>query len=211
MSEDVVEIWKSYPSIDWLQGSNLGNVRTLDYYVKTKNGQKRFVKGHMLKQWRVTGGYIGVTFRMNGKKVHIRAHRIIASCFLPNPDHLPQVNHKNCVRDDNRVENLEWCDTSYNRRYTEEHGEALGRPVISVNLKTLEVSRFRSQHEAARQLGTNTGSITHVIKGRHKSHHGYYFTNADSQATKNVRKRFGKEVAYKVENLMESDKNASKR
>jgi len=196
------KIWKPYPSIEWLQGSRFGDVRTLDHYVTTKNGQKRLYKGHVLKQQRHKDGYMYVQFRVNGKKVHLSVHRIIAACFLPNPIGLEQVNHIDCNRTNNRLYNLEWCDGSYNQQYVEKHGKARGQRVIAINLKTLEASRFPSQHEAARQLGAYQTVIKDVIKGQRKQTHGYYFTNADSQAVESVRAKFGDSVARKVEQLM---------
>ena len=52
---------------------------------------------------------------INRKSVLI--HRIIAECFLPNPNNLPQINHINEIKDDNRVDNLEWCNHKYNINY----------------------------------------------------------------------------------------------
>jgi len=101
-------------------------------------------------------------------------------------DNLPEVNHKNCDRDDNRVENLEWCSRSYNRQYREKYGvsqaEAQGHPLFAVNLSTFEVSHFRSQGEAGQALGVDKGNINRVIKGRLKQTNGFWFVNDDENA-----------------------------
>lgn len=207
MNDD--EVWKTYPEFDFIQGSNLGRVRTLDHYVNGRWG-KTLIKGRVLKKHRNRGGYMRVNFRVDGKFVNRSVHRIIASCFLENPDNLPQVNHKDCDPTNNRVENLEWCDSSYNMQYREKYGvsntETLGHRIIAINLKTLEVHWFQSQGEAARQLGANQPNIKNVIKGkRYKSTHGYWFTNADSNAVEYVRTKFGNSVAREVEELLNKE------
>lgn len=204
------EIWKTYPEIEWLQGSNLGRVRTLDHYVKDKRLGKRLIKGHVLPQRHRKDGYMDVSCGVNGKTVHTRVNRVIAMCFLDNPNNLPQVNHKNAIRTDNRVENLEWCTHQENIAYRNKlgHQANCGRgsaPVISVNLNTHEVSRFSSQSEAARQLGAYQTIIKNVIKGKQNKHHGYWFTNADNHAVENTRAKFGDSVARKVEKLLNKE------
>lgn len=203
MNDD--EVWKTYPGIEWLQGSLFGEIRTLDRYVICNDGRKRLIKGRVLKQQIQKDGYMGVGFGMGGKVVYLLVHRVIAACFLDNPDNLPEVNHKNNNPMDNSVSNLEWCTHEYNIEYREKYGTALNRPVIAINLVTLEASHFPSQREAARQLGAYQPNIKDVIKGRYKSHRGYYFTNADSNAIENVRAKFGDSVASKVEELLNKE------
>lgn len=182
------EIWRPYPKIDFIEGSNLGRVRTIDHYVTYKNGAKHFCEGHDLPQYHNRQGYVRVTVTTNRKTVGLSVHRIIASCFLPNPDNLPQVNHKNCIRDDNRVENLEWCDASYNNRYREKYGvsmtESQGHSLFAYNLKTGEKLRFRSQHEAGRKTDVPCQNINKVIGGKLQQAGGYYFTEDENEVTK---------------------------
>lgn len=177
------ELWRPYPEFPFIEGSTIGRVRTTDRYVKTKNG-KRLIKGHILKQWHNRNGYLLVTFRVGGKIVKRQVHRIIAACFLPNPDSLKQINHKNCVRDDNKVVNLEWCSASYNCKYREEHGKASSRPVIAVNIKTLESLRFPSRAVAANSLGVYSTSISAVITGKLKQTGGFWFTEDENKINK---------------------------
>lgn len=61
--------------------------------------------------------------RLSNPRKTIRVHRIVAESFLPNPDCLPFVNHKDCVRHNNNVDNLEWCTQWQNLK----HSENLGR------------------------------------------------------------------------------------
>ena len=70
-----------------------------------------------LKQYKKTYGYLYVVLRQNNKRKYLRVHRVIASTFLDNPNGLPEVNHKDEDKSNNRVTNLEWCDSSYNKFY----------------------------------------------------------------------------------------------
>ena len=200
-------VWKTYPEYPFIQANQFGEVRTLDRYVTCKNGVKRFVKGHVLKQCKIRGGYLCVSTRVNGRHINLQVHRIIASCFLPNPDNLPEVNHKDCNRTNNNVSNLEWCTRQYNITYKEKYGisaaEVLGRPVFAVNLATLKVLHFESQHEAGRQLEVDQSNITKVLKGRYKTAGNFWFCYVDENAVENTRLKFGDEVAGKVKALLD--------
>lgn len=173
------EIWRVHPDIVGIEVSTLGRVRTMDRVVSGKNGT-RFLKGRVLKQSNDKDGYLKVSIQINRKRNTKRVHQLVAQTFISNPDNLPQVNHKDCDRTNNNVENLEWCDNSYNVQYREKFGEAQNKPVLAINLATLEVSSFCSQSEASRVLGFNRSNISAVINGIQKTVHGYWFTNDDS-------------------------------
>ena len=185
MANNEKEIWKKHPEYAGIEVSTLGRVRTLDRVVSSGKGI-RLVKGQVLKPSDNGKGYLQVKILIDGKQTNKRVNRLVAETFLPNPDNLSEVNHKSCVRNDNRVENLEWCTASYNRQYREKYGisqtESLGHPVFAINLSMLKVSRFSSQGEASRSLGIDNGNINKVIKGRLKQTSGYWFTNADENA-----------------------------
>lgn len=166
------EIWKKHPDIEKLEVSSFGRLRS--------------VKGHYYKNWRSRGGYFYVSFSIDGKITSKSVHRLVAQTFIKNADNLPQVNHKDCDRTNNNVDNLEWCTASYNSKYREKFGmpniETLGKPVLAISLDTHEVSRYPSQHEAGRKLGISDGNISSVVKGRLKQTGGFWFVNADEHA-----------------------------
>lgn len=86
--------------------SDLGRVKS------RKNGIERILKGD-----ENNCGYIRVTLYRNGRKTRHFVHRLVAEHFIPNPCNYNMVNHKNEIKYDNRLENLEWCDGSYNQLY----------------------------------------------------------------------------------------------
>lgn len=191
-------IWKPYPEYPFIEANQFGEIRTIDRTITDKNGVKRFVKGRVLKQSPSSKGYLKVCVSVKGKDLTLLVHRVVASCFLPNPDNLPQVNHKDNNPKNNSVNNLEWCTGEYNNAYKEKYGksaaEVSGRPVFAVNLKTGGVLRFVSQREAARHLGVSVGNVNDVLKGRRSQTGGYWFCYADENAEKNIRVKFGDEV-----------------
>ncbi len=180
--ENETEIWKSHPEYAGIEVSTLGRVRTLDRAVPTERGTW-FFKGRVLKQSNSKGGYLKVSIKVDGKWTAKKVHRLVAQTFIPNPDNLPEVNHKDCNRKNNNVENLEWCSKSYNCQYREKYGvsqtEAVGHPLFAVNLTTMEVLHFRSKAEAGRVLGIFNQSINNVIKGKIKQTGGYWFKEDD--------------------------------
>lgn len=176
------EIWKAHPEYVGIEVSTLGRVRTLDKMVRNGSGIW-LMKGRILKPASDRDGYLTVAVKVNDKFISKKVHRLTAQTFIKNIDNLPQVNHKNCVRDDNRVSNLEWCTASYNSRYREKHGvsqmEAKGHRLFAINLETLETLHFRAQTEASRSLGIGVGNINNVIKGKRKQTGGYWFMEDD--------------------------------
>lgn len=178
-------VWKPYPDYPFIEANQFGEIRTKDRVVTYSDGRKRLVKGRVLKQLLNHHGYLTVHVSVNSKSVRLLVHRIVATCFIPNPNGYPEVNHKDNDRTNNAVNNLEWCTSQYNNDYKKNFGttsaEVLGRSVIAINPETFEVLWFESQRKAARQLGTYHSSVSDVIKGRYSQTYGWWFTNADSE------------------------------
>lgn len=189
MIKNESEIWKSHPEIVGVEVSTLGNVRTLDRLVSSEK-YTRFMKGRVLKKYGTSKGYLCVSIKIDGKWTMKKVHRLVAQTFLPNPNGLPMVNHKDCNRKNNNVSNIEWCDNSYNMKYREKFGEATRIPVFVIKLKTLEVSRYPSQIEASRKLEVSQGNISKVIKGKQKQAGGFWFVNDDGHAVDVVKSKF---------------------
>ena len=94
-------------------------------------------------------GYKSVElFNNNGSK-RLLIHRLVAQAFIPNPDNLPYINHKDEDRANNRVENLEWCTAQYNSEYS------LGKRVLQLDSEGNVVKEWESASKAAKEFGIN--------------------------------------------------------
>lgn len=103
----MIEIWKDIPNYENLyQISNLGRIKSLQNYRK-----------YNILTPRIKKGYYTIGLRKNGKRKWYLIHRLVAKTFIPNNDNLPQVNHIDENKLNNRVNNLEWCNASYNNNY----------------------------------------------------------------------------------------------
>lgn len=200
-------VWKSYQDYPFIEANQYGQVRTRDRYVKVNGQGKRLIKGRVLKQQLMPNGYMKVNFKVNGKVVNLYVHRIVAICFIPNQNNLPEINHIDNDPTNNTVSNLEWCTHKYNMAYCGKYGKALSCPLIAVNLETSEVLYFKSQSEASRQIGASAGNINNVLKGLYNKTHGYWFCYADENAVGKTRAKFGDEVANEVKKLMSESHN----
>ena len=167
------EIWKDIPGNDGrYQASNLGRIRSTDKTVTQLNGITKTIKGKILKQFSIPSGYLYVTIAKEvGKFSPHRTHRLIAQTFIPNPLNLPQINHKNENKADNRVENLEWCTVEYNTYYghrIEKYSQAnINNPALSkeINQYSLDgkyLRSFPSIAEAVRFLNKDKASASRI-------------------------------------------------
>ena len=105
------EIWKDITGYEgYYQISNIGRVKSLARPVYNKDGCVQRYKPETIKKNKVTpDGYYHITLSVNCINKTFRIHRLVAQEFIPNPDNLPEVNHKDFDRKNNCVDNLEWC------------------------------------------------------------------------------------------------------
>mgnify|MGYP006049476523 FL=1 len=100
----------------YLQVSNLGRIITKERVYSSSNGIC-IKQPRILHQSKNKAGYLYVTIHIDGKTIQILSHRIIAKAFVENKYNYNFGNHKNEIKDDNRIENLEWCTIQYNNNY----------------------------------------------------------------------------------------------
>lgn len=167
------EVWKDVSGFEgYYQVSNLGRVRSLDRKVwSEKRGIFHFQKGRVLKPVNIHG-YWRVLLSKDGKPAKAIVHRLVAGAFLPNPENLEYVNHKDENKSNNRLENLEWCTPKYNVYYGE---NSTTRPVIATNIYTGEQTKYTSMMDAARVGGFNPSHISKVCRGKLKTHKQHYW------------------------------------
>lgn len=153
------EIWIDINGYEGVyQVSNLGNVKSLsrDIRVSDKLGGHRKKKESLLKFDVCKNGYLRVNLNKDGIGKHFLVHRLVAEAFLPNPQKLPQVNHKDENKTNNRVDNIEWCDAKYNSNYgerTKKSSIAKLKPVKQYDMQGNFVQEFASLKDAWDSIG----------------------------------------------------------
>ena len=174
------EIWKDIEGYEGLyQVSNLGRVRSLDKVLPCNvNGimTTRVRHGLIRKPHIGQTGYHYVLLRDGKRCKNYRVHRLVADAFIPNPQNLPEVNHKDEDKSNNRADNLEWCSSSYNHCYgttIERAASKIHRAVCQFDKNDRLIREFVSVTEAAKAVGTSTTQISGCCKGKTKSAKGY--------------------------------------
>lgn len=128
-----------------------------------------------MKTWLQKSGYENIKLSKNNKTYHFLVHRLVAQAFIPNPDNLPEINHKNKIRNDNRVENLEWSnriDNLYDSYKTMSQIRNFKKcHVKKINSSDI-IESFQSIAEAARYCSKNFGCSESGIIKNYKSN-GY--------------------------------------
>ena len=140
-------------------------------------------------------GYMKVRLYKDGKIYKPYIHRLVAEAFIPNPDNLPQVNHKNENKLDNSVDNLEWCSHKDNNRYSR------CRPVMDITtgviyLGAVDASLALNIHK------TTIGACLYKYKGKYRDHQFIYLPKAAEDSTNTI-ELFGKK--YEIPEILDAD------
>lgn len=173
------EIWKDVPRYEgYYQVSNYGRIKSLPRIIVYSDGRKYFYDGVLLKQKHDHGGYCAVELTKNSNLETFKVHRLVATVFIPNPNNLPQINHKDENKDNNCVNNLEWCDAAYNNSYGTKIERCVKnlktkRPVIFTKIASGEQYYFSSIIEGVRTLELDLRTVQRCLKKEHKSTKGY--------------------------------------
>lgn len=162
-----MEVWKDIQGYEGLyQVSNMGRVRSLERKVKRWDGY-RTVPAGMPKIQKSNSGYFRVELWKDWKGKKYLIHRLVAQAFIPNPENLPQVNHLNEDKTDNRVENLEWCTAKYNSNYgthNEKLSKAASKAILQYTQDNIFVAEYASLQDAERVTGVLKSNICQYLR-----------------------------------------------
>lgn len=169
------EVWREVAGYDGkYEVSSLGRVRSNWKYHGGGRQVIRIDRQQAMKGNLKATGYLTVHLSFPGERPRSpRIHRLVAQAFIPNPSNLPEVNHKNGIKTDNRVENLEWVTAKQNHQHACDLG-LCKTPPFPIRCVTTGVI-YESVLSAARALGLQNGNIWTQLKGKRAHASGYIF------------------------------------
>lgn len=178
-----MEEWKDIEGYEGLyQVSNEGRVKSLHREIIYKDGRKKTIPEKILHNLLSDLGYYHVMLSKNGIPKRYKVHRLVAKAFIPNPNNLLIINHKDENPKNNAVNNLEWCTQGYNVRYgtmiersrkTQLNREDLSKKVGQYTLDGCLLETFKSASEVERICPHfKTSSITRCCRNNH-TYKGY--------------------------------------
>lgn len=162
------EEWLSVPGFEGLyEVSNTGKVKSLK-----KNGHKELI----LKQYFDRYGYLKVYLYKNKKPHYLTVHRLVALAFIPNPENKNTVDHIDCNRANNRVDNLRWATMIENLNHSHRMGRQIinATPIVAISPEG-KTFCFGSQREAARASGVKQYAISRALYGKNPDLKGWAF------------------------------------
>ncbi len=181
------EIWKDVIDYEgFYQVSNIGRIKSIDRIVPRGNGNLT-IKGQIMTQIINNRGYLSVSLCRNAKYKHMVVHKLELLAFKDNPENKPFGNHKDGIKTNNILTNLEWATCSENNQHAYDTGLKTGvctgkfgkdnpssKPLCQMDKNTMEVlNDFDSVHDVYRKLGFAVTNIAAACRGSQYTSHGY--------------------------------------
>ena len=157
------------------RGKIMKNIKGYEglYGITTEGDVYSYKSKKFLKPVADCKGYLFVRLCKDGKVKNYRIHRLVAEAYLPNSENLPQINHRDENKTNNCLQNLEWCDASYNTNYGTRNEKVSNSKKIPILQYTLDGEFIREWHSAT-DIGIEVKStICNCLKGRYKTAYGY--------------------------------------
>lgn len=173
----MIERWEKIQDFEDYEINNNGVIRRISYNGNAKN--KQYKVPYYIKPRKDKDGYLRYTLCKNGKMKYFFAHRLVAKTFIPNPNKLPVVNHKDGNKENNNVDNLEWCSIRYNNIHALKKGlrnmknNKLSKKVAQYDKKGNLINIFKSANDAKRITGYSQGHISECCRNEIKQYNGY--------------------------------------
>lgn len=183
-----MEIWKDIEGFEgYYQISNRGNVRSI-----TRHDGVHERLGQAIKPVLKFNGYLQVGLRKHNKRKYVSIHRLVALHFLENPENKTQVNHIDCDKQNNNINNLEWVTPKENQKHAKDSGlranmpkgerhvnyglyadnSRSAKPVIRYNPENGEIKLYKAKI-LAKDHGFDVTSISKCCHKKLKTHKGY--------------------------------------
>jgi hypothetical protein len=162
------EIWKPINGYSKYEISNLGRIKNTHYV------------NHYLNGTTANTGYVVVGLYKNKKQKFFLLHRLLGEHFIPNPENKIQMNHKNGIKTDNRLENIEWVSGSQNTKHSYDNGLRKKTPPKRKQVNKTKVTKdgklvgiFNSLGQACKKLKLHQGHAGSCARGELTQHKGY--------------------------------------
>ena len=173
-----MEKWKLIKELDNnYEVSNFGRIRSVFKVIKKSDNTVYTRKPKMIK-CQLRDGYERVRLCIDNVRITKNVHRLVAKYFIENPYNLPQVNHINAIKSDNRVENLEWCTGSENMKHAIKNGlrkTAIGKNKPKMVLDINSGIYYKSLREASIIKNINYSGLQHQMNGKVSNRSGLIY------------------------------------
>lgn len=169
----MTELWKDIDGYEGLyQVSNLGNVRSLKWR-RTKTIKNLCLKRH-------NKGYLQVGLTKDNVSKMYLVHRLVAQAFMENPNNYECINHKDENKQNNIVENLEWCTKAYNNQYSRKkhcfskrRGKEISKNILQLDLENRVIKIWENSRTIFLETGMKQWSISECCRGNRNQAYGY--------------------------------------